>query len=165
MYKVREEKKRLQKKQNRQKSSRKMNPVYNVNVNSQNIRIYKTEFLNVHGLQSSHGRIKRIVSRKIQGALVPDEDQRGRHKNRSNQLSDEEKQHVWDHINLTPKYQNVTITILYKEFYISWCGERGIIPFCTELNIAFKISKSDTCKTCDESMIKIDTAKHDNSEE
>nr|CAI5820482.1 unnamed protein product [Callosobruchus analis] len=79
--------------------SRKMNAFYNVNVNSQNIRICKTGFLNAHGLESSHGRINRIVSRKVQDASVPDRDQRGR----SNQLSDEEKQHVRDHINLSPK--------------------------------------------------------------
>nr|CAI5859197.1 unnamed protein product [Callosobruchus analis] len=73
--KLDKKKRDYRKKQKRQESSKKMNAVYNVNVNSQNIRICKTEFLNVHGLQSSRGRINRTVSRKIKGASVPDKDQ------------------------------------------------------------------------------------------
>lgn len=34
----------------------------------------KQEFLNVHGLQASKGRVNNIVSRKIKGNLVPKRD-------------------------------------------------------------------------------------------
>lgn len=166
-----------------QESSRKYNAIYNVNVNSECVKVCKTEFMSLHGLQSSRGRINLIVSQKIKGAIVPTTDQRGKHKNRPNKLSDEQKQSVRDHINLIPKYQShysrsdnlgkvylnsdMTIARLYKEFYIPWCRERQINPskesayrkiFCTEFNIGFKLPKSDTCKTCDEMTIKIDTA-------
>nr|CAI5847052.1 unnamed protein product [Callosobruchus analis] len=92
-------------------------------------------------------------------------------KNRSNQLSDEEKQHIRDYINLTPKYQShysrannlikvylncdMTITRSYKEFYVSWYRERGIRPvkesayrkvFSTEFSIGSKLPNEEEVK-------------------
>ncbi|CAH1378505.1 unnamed protein product [Tenebrio molitor] len=58
----------------------------------------------------------------------------------------------------------MTISRLYTELYTTWCAERGITPvleyrkiFCTEYNIGFKIPNSDTCKTCDQLNIRIDS--------
>lgn len=171
------------KKQKKQESSRKCNAIYKVNVNSESVKISKAEFMGVHGLQYSRGRINLIVSQKIQGVSVPKKDQRGKHNNRPHQLTREQKQSVRDHINLIPKYQShysradnlgkvylncdMTIARLYKEFYLPWCEECQINPvkesvyrkiFCTEFNIGFKFPKSDTCKTCDETAIKLDNA-------
>lgn len=130
--------------------------------------------MNVHGLQSPRGRINRLVNNKIKGDQIPGKDQRGKHENRINRLSEEQKKNVRDHIQMIPKYQShysradklqraylnchMTIAEWYKEFYIPWrkkqsfdavkkCSYRKIL--CTEFNIGFKLPKV-TCKTCDE---------------
>lgn len=169
--------------QKRQESSRTCNAIYSVNANGQTVNVCKTEFLNVHGLQKSKGRLNNIVSKKIRGTPVPEKDKRGRHSNRPNQISDQQKQSVRQHIDLIPKYQShysraenlgkvylncdMTISRLYSEYYVPWCQQQHIKPvlehtyrqiFCTEYNIGFKLPKSDTCKTCDQLNIKIDSA-------
>nr|XP_022910779.1 uncharacterized protein LOC111421817 [Onthophagus taurus] len=169
--------------QKRQESSRTSNAIYSVNANGQTVNVCKTEFLNVHGLQKSKGRLNNIVSKKIRGTPVPEKDKRGRHSNRPNQISDQQKQSVRQHIDLIPKYQShysraenlgkvylncdMTISRLYSEYYVPWCQQQHIKPvlehtyrqiFCTEYNIGFKLPKSDTCKTCDQLNIRIDSA-------
>lgn len=61
----------------------------------------------------------------------------------------------------------MTISRLYSEYYVPWCQQKNIEPvlehmyrkiFCTEYNIGFKLPKSDTCKTCDQLNIKIESA-------
>ncbi|CAH2012872.1 unnamed protein product [Acanthoscelides obtectus] len=68
---------------------------------------------------------------------------------------------------------NMTIASLYKDYYVRWCQQQNIIPvkqttyrkiFCTEYNFGFKLPKSDTCKICDESKIKLDIAKSNNDD-
>lgn len=172
------------KKQKHQESHRQSNAVYSVNVNGETTRVCKTEFLNVHGLQSSKGRLNNIVSKKIKGIRVPERDKRGKHVNRLNKISDAAIQTVRNHIDSIPKYQshysrqenmnkvyldhNMTIASLYSERYVPWCRDAGIEPvkehtyrkiFCTQYNIGFKLPKSDTCKTCDDLNIQIETAK------
>lgn len=66
----------------------------------------KVEFMNVHGLQKSRGRINNIVKMKSRGVVVPSLDGRGKHKNRPNRLTDEQVQSVKSHIILIPKYQS-----------------------------------------------------------
>lgn len=84
---------------------------------------------------------------------------------------------VHDHIKSIPKYfshysrkqnphknatyidHDLSISLLYKKYYISWCKARNINPvkedryhriFCSEYNIGFNLSRSDTCATCHE---------------
>lgn len=61
---VQPKKRSYRKKQKKQESSRKCTARYMVNVNGRNTKICKTEFINVHGLQLSKGRINRLVSKK-----------------------------------------------------------------------------------------------------
>uniref|UniRef100_A0A6P7F3E6 Uncharacterized protein LOC114324751 n=1 Tax=Diabrotica virgifera virgifera TaxID=50390 RepID=A0A6P7F3E6_DIAVI len=127
---------------------------------------------------------------KSLGAMVPIPDKRGKHTNRPNKHSEEQIESVKTHIESIPKYQShysraknikkeylncdMTITGLYTDFYVPWCRERNITPvkesayrkiFCTHYNIGFKLPRSDTCKTCDETTIKIQASKDANNEE
>lgn len=145
---------------------------YFVSIGGKHIRLCKSEFISVHGLQSSRGRINRLVSRKIQRAQTAGKDKRGKHNNRANQLSEDQKQSVRDHIRMIPKYQSH-----YSRIDVPWCQEQRINVvkesayrkiFCTEFNIGFKLPKSDTCITCDELNIKISNssiAREKNEEE
>lgn len=177
---IHSKKRSYKKKQKRQESSRTFNAEYTVNVTGQEVSICKVEFMRVHGLQNSRGRINRIVKMKAQGSSTSAKDSRGKHKSRPSKLSDEQKESVRTHIDIIPKYQShysradnlgktflncdMTIAELYKKFYVPWCEEQNIIPvkqsayrkiFCTEYNIGFKLPKSDTCKTCDQINIKL----------
>lgn len=70
-------KRSYRKKQKYPESHRHSNAVYSVNVNWETTRVCKTEFLNVHGLQSSKDRLNNIVTNKIKGNRVPGKDKRG----------------------------------------------------------------------------------------
>lgn len=175
-------------KQKRQESRRKFTAQYMVNVNGEDVKVCKVEFMSVHGLQKSRGRINNIVKMKSTGAVVPNQDGRGKHKNRPNKISDEQVNSVKTHIDMIPKYQShysrnnnlnktylncdMTISGLYNDYYVPWCEKENILPikesayrkiFCTSYNIGFKLPKSDTCKTCDEMNIKIDSLKQNNN--
>lgn len=184
---IAKKKRSYKKKQKRQESSRSCNAVYSINVNGQSVEVCKTEFLNIHGLQKSKGRLNNIVSKKIRGTSIPEKDKRGKHENRPNQINDQRKESVRRHIDLIPKYQShysraenlgkvylncdMTISRLYSDFYVPWCQKENIEPvlehtyrkiFCTEYNIGFKLPKSDTCKTCDQLNIRLDSARNKN---
>lgn len=181
-------KRSYKKKQKNNVSRRKFTADYLVNIGDEEIKICKTEFLSVHGLQKSRGRVERILKMKVGGAMVPKPDMRGKHNTRPNRYSDEQIHSVKTHIESIPKYQShysraknidklylncdMTITGLYTDFYMPWCREQNISPvkesayrkiFCTQYNIGFKLPKSDTCKTCDEMGIKIKAAKEANN--
>lgn len=169
------------KKTKKEVSSRNFSASYAVKINGEEITICKTEFLSIHGLQNSRGRLNAIVSAIANGATTPKSDKRGKHKNRPNKISDSRIQSVRNHINSIPKYQShysrsvnagkyyfgcdLSISRLYEEYYLPWCTENNIDQpvsqdtyrriFCTEFNIGFSMPKSDTCKICDESIIKI----------
>ncbi|KAJ8975440.1 hypothetical protein NQ317_014198 [Molorchus minor] len=66
-------------KQKRQESSRKFTVQYMLNVNGEAVKVCKVEFMNIHGLQKSRGRMNNIVKMKATGAVVPISDGRGRH--------------------------------------------------------------------------------------
>lgn len=187
---VEKKKRSYKKKHKRQESSRHFSAQYTLNnVDGREVKVCKIEFMSVHGLQNSRGRIDHIVKMKTTGALVPKKDARGKHEKRSNALSAEQKQSVRNHIDAIPKYQShysranninktyfncdMSIASLYKNYYVPWCQQQNIVPvkdsayrkiFCTEYNIGFKLPKSDTCKICDESNIKIDIAKSNNDD-
>lgn len=101
-----------------------------------------------------------------------------------NRISEEAINFVKEHITSIPKYEShysraqnlgkvylnsdLTITSLYDDYYLPWCATKDIVPvkhtvyrkvFCSDFNIGFKLSKSDTCKFCDETAIKIESAK------
>ncbi|CAH0564506.1 unnamed protein product [Brassicogethes aeneus] len=187
---IHKNKRSYKKKQKRQEFSRTFNAEYTVNINGKDVQICKVEFMSIHGIQNSRGRINRVVKMKAQGSSVPEPYRRGKHANRPLKLTDEQKQSVRRHIDLIPKYQShysradnmakmylncdMTIAHLYKKFYVPWCEEQNIVPvkeyayrkiFCTEYNIGFKLPKSDTCKTCDETSIKLETAIRNNDDE
>lgn len=187
---VRNKNRSYKKKQKRQESSRNITADYTVTVQGQSVKICKVEFMRVHGLQNSRGRVNRIVKMKSQGSVVPETDKRGKHENRPKKISDEQRQSVKNHIDLIPKYQShysradnpektflncdITIAELYKKFYIPWCDEQNIAPvkqsfyrkiFCSEYNIGFKFPKSDTCKVCDETNIKLENAIQTNDDQ
>lgn len=108
--------------------------------------------------------------------MVPKPDMRGKHNTTPNRYSDEPIHFVKTHVESIPKYQShysraknidklylncdMTITGLYTDFYVPWCREQNI---CTQYNIGFKLPKSDTRKTCDETGIKIKAAKEANN--
>lgn len=179
------------KKTKRQISSRKFTASYTVKVNGMDVRICKTEFMSIHGLQSSRGRLNNIVTQVAEGSTTPKLDKRGKHKTRPNKLSEERVQLVKDHINSIPKYQShysramndgkvylgcdLSISRLYGEFYLPWCTQHKIEDpvsqdayrriFCRDFNIGFVLPKSDTCKTCDESRVKIEALHLDGKED
>ncbi|XP_069670816.1 uncharacterized protein [Periplaneta americana] len=153
------------KKTKKQSSSRRLSVTYHVKVNSVDIQICKTEFLAVHGLQNSRGRIYNIIKQIANGNSVAKPDGRGKHK----KLSPQQIQSVHDHIASIPRYTshcsrennpgrtyfdcNLNISKLYREKYVPWCKYQQLIPvsedryrriFCTDYNIAFKLRKSDT---------------------
>jgi hypothetical protein len=94
------------KKQKRQEISRKGTVVYALTVHGEAVKICKQEFLNIHDLQDSRGRVDRIVSKKIRGSSIPNKNKRGKHSSRPNKLSVESLQSVRDHLNHIPKYQS-----------------------------------------------------------
>ncbi|CAH1383608.1 unnamed protein product [Tenebrio molitor] len=95
-----------QKKQKRHEISRKGTVVYALTVHGEAVKICKQEFLNIHDLQDSRGRVDRIVSKKIRGSSIPNKNKRGKHSSRPNKLSVESLQSVRDHLNHIPKYQS-----------------------------------------------------------
>ena len=155
------------------------------------IKICKSEFMNVHGLQHSRGRLDGIIADISKGATIPRIDHRGKHTNRPNKIAEHRLQSVRDHINSIPKYQShysrsvnagklyldcdMSITRLYEDYYFPWCTEKGVEDpvsqdayrrvFCNEFNIGFLLPKSDTCKTCDESQIKLDALRIEGKED
>lgn len=168
-------KRSYKKKTKRQESSRKVTFIYTVKVNGVDTEICKKEFLAVHGLQHSQKRLRNICRQISAGRSTSKPDERGKHHNRPNKLSIEQVHSVHDHIKAFPKYvshysrqnnpnrvylnHDINISILYKDFYVTWCKEQAILPvkedryrriFCTEYNIGFKLPKVDTCATCDE---------------
>lgn len=174
------------KKTKRQTSSRSTTFRYFVKINGKDQEVCKQEFLSIHGLQNSKRRVYNICTQINQGLHTPKSDGRGRHKNRKNRLPEETIQSIHDHIKAIPKYRShysrernpqkcyidhdISISSLYKKYYIPWCQERNIIPakedryrriFCSEYNIGFKLPKSDTCATCDEYNTLLDTHKGD----
>lgn len=174
------------KKTKRQQSSRSNTFKYYVKVNGKDQEVCKQEFLSIHGLQNSKRRVYNICRQISQGLSTPKSDGRGRHKNRKNRLPEEMIQSVHQHIQAIPKYishysrkknpervyidNDISISTLYRNYYIPWCKERNINPvkedkyrriFCSEYNIGFKLPRSDTCATCDEYYILIDSNKND----
>jgi len=66
------------------------------------------------------------------------------------------------------------VSTLYSDYYLPWCKENGKIPvsadkyhriFCCHYNTGFQLSKSDTCRACDELIIKINEADVEGREE
>ncbi|XP_050518265.1 uncharacterized protein LOC126892670 [Diabrotica virgifera virgifera] len=172
--KVINKKRSYKQKTKRQESIRKFTNLYFVKVNGVDVQICKQEFLSVHGLQNSTKRIKLISKQISEGRATPKKDQRGKHHNRPNKVLPEMVQSVHDHIRSIPKYvshysridnpnrvyinHDLSVSSLYKGYYIAWCKERNIIPvkedryrriFNLEYNIGFKMPKTDTCSTCD----------------
>ncbi|XP_071053921.1 uncharacterized protein [Onthophagus taurus] len=168
-------KKRLYpKKTKKEVSSRKVTIQYFVKVNGVDVKVCKQEFLAVHGLQKSKKRIQLLYEQISKGATTPKSDQRGKHQNRANKISDADRDNVKAHINSIPKYtshysrqknpdkvyidQDLSISALYHDYYLEWCEDKGLHAvkesyyrnvFCNEVNIGFKLPKTDTCKTCD----------------
>nr|CAI5866523.1 unnamed protein product [Callosobruchus analis] len=142
---------------------------YFVKVNGVDIKVCKTEFLSLHGLQKSSKRVKLIAQQIAEGRTTPKRDGRGKHHNRPSKTPTEGVQSVHDHIQAIPKYvshysrksvsnHDLNISTLYKDYYVEWCKQRGTVPvkedryrriFCSDYNIGFKLPKSDTCHTCD----------------
>ncbi|XP_046810556.1 uncharacterized protein LOC124420705 isoform X1 [Lucilia cuprina] len=72
-----------------QQSRRTISASYTVNVNGVNISVCKVEFMNLHGLQNSRGRLDHIIKMKREGAIFPKTDGRGKHTNRCNKKTNE----------------------------------------------------------------------------
>lgn len=69
---VEKKKRSYKKKQNRQEFTAQ----YTVNVDGRDVKICKVEFMHVHRLQNSRGRIDHIVKMKTTGAVIPITDAR-----------------------------------------------------------------------------------------
>lgn len=172
------------KKTKRQRSSRAVTFEYSVKVQGVDKKICKEEFLSVHGLQNSKKRIYNICKQIREGNTIPKCDQRGKHFNRKNRLPQEMIKNVHDHIKSIPKYtshysrkcnpnrvyieHDLSVASLYQKYYKPWCTEHGTAPvkedtyrriFCNQYNIGFKIPKSDTCDTCDQNKILMESNK------
>ncbi|KAJ4437340.1 hypothetical protein ANN_17479 [Periplaneta americana] len=145
-----------------------------LNIDGKLVHICRKSFIAVHGLQNNRGRINNIL-KQIKTCSTPKTDQRGKHSNRWNHISDEKIEAVHDHIKTISTYQshysrtqnpkcvyfdcNLNISSLYSDFFIQYCEENGIEPvsedkyrriFFENYIIGFKLPKSDTCKTCDQ---------------
>lgn len=172
------------KKQKKAVSTRKYSVNYHVKVNGVEVTICKKEFLAVHGLHNSQKRIQLLQKQMSEGSTTPKLDQRGKHCNRANKISEEACQSVRDHIKSIPKYtshysrqknpdktyidHDLTISSLYHDYYKAWCNDQNITPasqdkyrriFCSEFNIGFKLPRSDTCKICDSLHVQLQNSK------
>lgn len=99
-------KRSYKKKQKNQESRRKFTARYMINVNGEDVQVCKEEFMSLHGLHISRGRINNLVKMKSTGAVLPNQDGRGKHKNRPNRLTEEQVKSVKTHIEMIPKYQS-----------------------------------------------------------
>lgn len=100
--------------------------------------ICKNEFLAVHGLHSSKGRVDSICSQMTGGRIIPKKDGRGRH-NHHRRYNEQTLDFVREHINAIPKYtshysrqsnpnkvyldHDINISILYRK-YCEWVDEK-----------------------------------------
>lgn len=76
---------------------------YAIQIFGQTIRVCKNEFLAVHGLQNSNKRVYLICAQLKNGSLMPQTDQRGKHKNHR-KYKETTLNFVREHINAAPKY-------------------------------------------------------------
>lgn len=151
------------------------------------LRVCKKSFMGIHGLQNSRGRINNIINKiKKNNLTTPPCDKRGKHSSRPHKTSPEAVNGVHEHIKAMPKYRShysrqenpnkvylgceLTIRSLYRDYYLSFCQERGLPTvsedkyrriFCEQYNIGFKFPKSDTCNKCDSLQIVIDDPNKD----
>ena len=70
------------------------------------IKLCRTAFLSVHGLQKNKGSLKSIRKQQRQMRLTPESDRQGKHQNRPNKCTDEDIAHVLVHIDKFPAYEN-----------------------------------------------------------
>nr|CAI5817409.1 unnamed protein product [Callosobruchus analis] len=127
-------------------SARHVTNQYFVKVNGVDIKLRKTEFLSLHGLQKSSKRVKLIAQQIAEGRTTPKRDGRA---NITTGLA-----------KLLQKQFSLYMTTFKPSlnYYVECCKQRGIVPikedryrriFCSDYNIGFKLPKSDTCHTCD----------------
>lgn len=98
------------------------------------LQCVKVEFLAVHGLQNSHGRVENIAKQILCSASVPSIDKRGKHSNHPNKTHQESIKSIHQHIAAIPKYQShyrrkqhtnkvyldyeMSISSLYHDYYL-----------------------------------------------
>jgi hypothetical protein len=72
---------------------------YHVKVKRGDIKICKEEFVSLHGLQNSLGRIKNIQHITVSGMTSPKQDCHGKHKSHAKKYSKDAIAGVHEHIN------------------------------------------------------------------
>lgn len=72
-------------------------------VNGTDVQTWKTEGLDIHGLQNSSKRVKLIARQIAEGRITSKKDGRGKHNNRRNRIHADIIQSVHDHIRGIPK--------------------------------------------------------------
>lgn len=133
--------------------------------------VCKVAFLNIHGLQTSRGRLENIT--KNMEAVTPPMDGRGRHGKHLRKYTDADVQFLRTFIEKIPRYKShysrkdapkreylgmeYSIEACYCE-YNTFCKDsnKSCVSrdkfrriFTEEFNISFKNPKTDTCNICD----------------
>ncbi|PSN41196.1 hypothetical protein C0J52_04183 [Blattella germanica] len=169
-------------------SRRSFSYMYQVKVDGVEVTVCRDEFVALHGLQNSRGRLQHI-QKMITNVGVVKSDGRGKHNNQPRKYAEKDIENVHEYINSIPKYQShysrsltpnkkylncdLTIEDTYR-LYVTWSNEKGVKAvssdkyrriFCSDFNIGFKILKSDTCKFCDALQITLATIHSSGKEE
>lgn len=86
-------------------SRRKQTMGYSVSLTSSEVKICKTAFLSIHGLQNNRGRVENITKR-MYNEICPKKDLRGKHGKHKKKYSDQDLQYVTNFINMLPRYES-----------------------------------------------------------
>jgi len=144
---------------------------YMVNTGKEKVRVCKVAFQNLHSITSS--KVRHIIAQSKNGQTSARCSRRGKHSNRPNRISHEQRERVHNHIQAFPcesshysrtknasrKYLAPTLTtnLMYKD-YVKKCLADNIDPvssaayrsiFTSEFNLGFGTPRSDTCSRCE----------------
>jgi hypothetical protein len=69
------------------------------------IQVCKNQFMAIHVLQNSRGRINSIINQTAEGRSVAKPGGRGKHANYKFKITPQQTEYVHDHIHSAPKYK------------------------------------------------------------
>ena len=151
-------------------SHREISCVYTVSVSGEQMRVCKKAFQNLHVI--SEAKVSHITQQLKLGVIVPVRSMRGKHHNRPNKISDNQRQRVHDHIKSFPaemshysraKNSNrmylsstLSVNVMYKDYANRFIGNEKPVSgtmyrsiFCSDFNLGFGSPRSDTCGRCE----------------
>ena len=144
---------------------------YTVSTGTAKVRVCKVAFQKLHAITAS--KLRHIVAQSKSGMTSARCSRRGKHNNRPNRISDEQRSMVHDHIRSFPsesshysrsknpnrRYLAPTLTtnLMYKD-YAKRCQNNGKVPasgsayrsiFACDFNLGFGTPRSDICSRCE----------------